>query len=174
MSNCTIVVGTGIADLAVASKLRDSGKKVVVFESSVRPGGRMIRLSRNGDWASGGTQGVHTTYSETLKLINQHGLSVDLIPQINEQACYFDRKGEHLFPVGKRGMLKILGWHGPKNQVWLLIRYMIGMKDFLCLRLIATFLSMTTFQSRKHLNGPVQILGISFSSEELIKWLARI
>ncbi|MCT9827744.1 FAD-dependent oxidoreductase [Pseudomonas veronii] len=128
MSNCTIVVGTGIADLAAASKLRDSGKKVVVFESSVRPSGRMIRLSKNGDWAAGETQGIHTTSSETLKLINQHGLSGDIIPQINEQACYLDRKGEHLFPVGTRGMLKILGWRGSKNQAWLLIRYMIGMK----------------------------------------------
>ncbi|WP_322981442.1 NAD(P)/FAD-dependent oxidoreductase [Pseudomonas sp. C11] len=130
MNDCTIVIGAGIAGMAAASKLRNAGRDVLVLEASDRVGGRMISISHNGDSAEAGAQGIHTGYTETLKLIEEYGLTGDLVPQLNDQACYLDRSGQHLYPQGGVGMLKMLGWRGSFDLARYLTKYMILAKKF--------------------------------------------
>lgn len=130
MNECTIVIGAGLAGLAAASKLQSEGHKVVVLEATDRPGGRVVRVSHNGDSAEAGAQGIHTGYTELLQLIELHKLTDDLIPQASEVACYLDRNGRHVFPAGTLGIAKLLGLRGTLDLAWFVAKYMILMKKF--------------------------------------------
>ncbi|MCT9826626.1 protoporphyrinogen/coproporphyrinogen oxidase [Pseudomonas veronii] len=130
MSECTIVIGAGVAGMAAASKLKEAGKKVVVVEASDHAGGRMVRLTRNGDFVEAGAQGIHTNYTETLKLVEKYGLTKDIIHQSNDQTCFLSRTGEKLFPAGHMGIFKMLGLRGSLDLGRFLTRHMLMMKDF--------------------------------------------
>lgn len=133
MSDYTIVIGAGLSGLAAAHRLHAAGKKVVVLESSERPGGRVVRVTHKGDAAEAGAQGIHSGangYHELLKLVDEFGLSGDLIPQANHQPCYLDRKGNHVFPSGNLGMTKLLGVRGTADLAWFAVKYLILMKSF--------------------------------------------
>lgn len=130
MNTTTIVIGAGVSGLAAASKLLNAGRKVIVLEASSRPGGRIVRLTRNGDAAEAGGQGIHSNYREMFKLIDEYGLRGDLMPQQNIQAAYMDRTGELRYPVGNLGMCKLLGKRGTRDLAWFLTRYMLFGKKF--------------------------------------------
>ncbi|MDU9027491.1 protoporphyrinogen/coproporphyrinogen oxidase [Pseudomonas mediterranea] len=130
MRDSIIVIGAGIAGLAAASKLRDAGKKVLVLEASNRPGGRMVRLTRNGDSVEAGAQGIHTNYTETLKLVEQYGLESEIVHQTAEQVCYLNKAGRPEYPVGQAGMLKLLGFRGSFDLARFLIKDLALGKKF--------------------------------------------
>ncbi|WLI08789.1 NAD(P)/FAD-dependent oxidoreductase [Pseudomonas sp. FP597] len=130
MNDNTIVIGAGLAGLTAASTLKAAGKNVVVLEASNCAGGRTMRITHNGDAAEAGAQGVHSGYLELLKLVKRYGLSGDLIPQSNTQACYLSRSGEHVFPSGNFGVRKLLGVRGTAELAWFMVRYMLMMKKF--------------------------------------------
>lgn len=130
MNDTTIVIGAGISGLAAAHTLKEAGRKVIVFEASNRPGGRIVRVTRKGDAAEGGAQGIHTNYREMLKLVNSYGLAHDLMPQSNCQAAYLDRKGEIRYPQGNWGLAKLMGARGTLDLAWFITRYMAMSKKF--------------------------------------------
>lgn len=130
MKDTTIVIGAGITGLTAAHTLKEAGRDVVVLEASNRPGGRIVRLTRKGDAAEGGAQGIHSNYREMLKLVNLYGLSQDLIPQSNLQAGYLDRRGNIQFPQGNLGLAKLLGLRGTLDLTWFTIRYLAMSKRF--------------------------------------------
>ncbi|QTO23395.1 protoporphyrinogen/coproporphyrinogen oxidase [Burkholderia seminalis] len=130
MKDTTIVIGAGITGLTAAHTLKEAGRDVVVFEASNRPGGRIVRLTRNGDAVEGGAQGIHSNYREMLKLVNSYGLSQDLVPQSNVQAAYLDRRGGIRFPEGNLGLAKLLGVRGTLDLAWFTVRYLAMSKRF--------------------------------------------
>lgn len=130
MNDSTIIIGAGIAGLAAASKLREAGKDVVILEATDRAGGRMIRIQHGQDWAEAGAQGIHTSYSGTLDLIQQYGLSSELVLQTAEQVGYLDRDGSRIHPKGQIGMFKLLGLRGSIDMAWFLTKYVALGKKF--------------------------------------------
>lgn len=133
MSDLTLVIGAGLSGLAAADKLHAAGKKVVVLESTERPGGRVVHLSHKGDMAEAGAQGFHSGshgYVQTLGLIDRFGLTRDLIPQVNQQACYLNRRGEPVYPLGNIGLARLLGMRGTVDFAWFVAKYLVAMKKF--------------------------------------------
>lgn len=133
MSDYTVVIGAGLSGLAAADRLKVAGKKVVVLESTERPGGRVVHLSHKGDMAEAGAQGFHSGsygYAHTLGLIDRFGLSKDLIPQVNQQAGYLNRQGELVYPIGNLGLAKLLGVRGTVDFAWFVAKYLVSMKKF--------------------------------------------
>lgn len=132
MNDTTIVIGAGITGLAAADKLHRAGRKVVVLEASNRPGGRIIRLTRNGDAAEGGAQGIHSNYREMLKLVASHGLARDLIAQSNVNAGHLDRQGAIRYPRGLAGLAGLMGARGARDLAWFVTRYLMMAPRFSC------------------------------------------
>lgn len=130
MSDTTIVIGAGISGLAAAHTLKEAGRDVLVFEASDRPGGRIVRLTRKGDAAEAGAQGIHSNYREMLKLVQSYGLTQDLIPQQNVQGGYLNRRGEICYPKGNLGLAKLMGPRGALDLAWFIARYMAMSKKF--------------------------------------------
>lgn len=132
MNDTTIVIGAGITGLTAANKLKCAGREVIVLEASNRSGGRIIRLTRKGDAAEGGAQGVHSNYREMLKLIESHGLTKDLVVQSNIHAGYLDRQGNIRHPKGITGLAKLMGTRGARDLAWFVTRYLVMSKRFSC------------------------------------------
>ncbi|UVL86081.1 FAD-dependent oxidoreductase [Pseudomonas sp. B21-028] len=130
MNDHTIVIGAGLAGLSAASDLRAAGRSVTVLEATARPGGRVVLMTHHGDAAEAGAQGIHTGYTRLLELVERHGLTADLVPQANQQACYLDRSGRQVYPAGILGMSKLLGLRGTAELSWFLARYVSMMKRF--------------------------------------------
>jgi protoporphyrinogen oxidase len=113
-----IVVGAGICGLAAADDLRKAGRDVLVLEASDRAGGRLRTVSFGGDTAEAGAQGIHTNYTQMLRLVAENGLTGDLTPA-PEKAAYLDKKGrlrlarvkeELAFMAGPRGAAEMLAF----------------------------------------------------------------
>lgn len=130
MSDTNIVIGAGITGLTAAITLQNAGKKVVVVEASERPGGRLVRIERNGDAAEAGGQGIHSNYRDMLGLIRAEGLGGDLMPQLNHQAGHLSRQGALCYPKGNLGLAKLMGPRGTRDLAWFVTRYLMLSKKF--------------------------------------------
>jgi len=118
----TIIIGGGIAGLAAANKLQRAGQKVLVLEASERPGGRIVRMTRNGDAAEAGAQGIHTNYTEMFGLIDQVGLTGDLRPG-GGKAAFLDKSGKLRVSGGNADMARIVGPRGAADLINYRTRY---------------------------------------------------
>ena len=112
----TIVIGAGIAGLSAANALLRAGRKVRVLEASDRPGGRIVRLSRNGDFTEAGAQGVHSNYREMFGLIDQVGLTRDLVPSSGKFQL-LDRSGMPRVSGSNADTMKIMGLRAAADLV---------------------------------------------------------
>lgn len=102
-----IVIGAGIGGLSAAHALQKAGRKVVVLEAGDRIGGRIIRMTRNGDALEAGAQGLHTNYDLMLGLVAEMGLSGELLPADGPMTL-LDRAGSARKIGGNADLLRVL------------------------------------------------------------------
>jgi protoporphyrinogen oxidase len=117
-----IVVGAGITGLSAARSLVRAGRSVAVLEAAGRPGGRMVRLSRNGDSADGGPQMIHSNYRELLGIIDE----LELTPHLRlfpYKLQLLDRDGTARLSAGDQDTLRILGMRGAADFLAFYLRY---------------------------------------------------
>lgn len=74
------IIGAGIAGLAAAFRLQQSGCGVKVFEAADRVGGRMWTIERDGYRLDTGAMVISAGYHRLLALADDAGLSDELIP----------------------------------------------------------------------------------------------
>ncbi len=116
-----VVVGAGIAGLALAEELRrqasvGEGLDVTVLERSDRAGGNIHTWHEEGFLCEGGPNGFLDNAPETLALIDRIGLTDRLMPASDRaQRRYIYRDGRlHQIPGGPAGFLssRVLSWPG--------------------------------------------------------------
>lgn len=103
-----IVVGAGIGGLSAAYALKKAGKRVLVLEAGNRPGGRIVRMTRNGDSVEAGAQGIHSNYEQMLALVDEMGLTADLRPT-EGKVSFLGRQGQPLVAGSNQDMIRIVG-----------------------------------------------------------------
>jgi protoporphyrinogen oxidase len=124
-----IIVGAGIGGLTAADTLRRAGKTVLVLEASDRPGGRVVKITRKGDAAEAGAQGIHSNYDEMLAMIDRFGLTGDLMPA-SGKVQYLDRSGAPRVSGSNRDLARIVGARGAVDLVHFWTRYFTFAKRF--------------------------------------------
>ncbi|HWU65356.1 MAG TPA: NAD(P)/FAD-dependent oxidoreductase [Ensifer sp.] len=126
----TLIVGAGIGGLVAAEELQRAGQKVLVLEATNRPGGRVVRIMRkNGDAAEAGAQGIHSNYSEMLRLIDRFGMKSDLMPAFGK-VQYLDRTGVPRISGGNSDLAKIVGLRGKLDLSYFWAKYFTFAKPF--------------------------------------------
>lgn len=125
----TIVVGAGLTGLAAANVIHRAGRDVMVLEASDRPGGRIMTMSRNGDFIEAGGQAVFSNYTEMFGLIDQVGLTGDLVPS-SGYARYIDRTGASRVSRGNLDLMRILGLRGAADLLKFRTNYFARAKPF--------------------------------------------
>lgn len=106
-----IIVGAGITGLAAADAVQRNGGEAIVLEASNRPGGRMIRISRQGDIADVGAQFIYSNYTEVRKLVERMGLNSQLRPA-DRVSAFLAADGTLQTVRADKDMLKLLGVRG--------------------------------------------------------------
>jgi protoporphyrinogen oxidase len=76
----TVIIGAGIGGLASGYYLQQAGRPVEIYERASVPGGRIQLLEKEGARVDVGAQYFHTNYVETLKLLEELGLTDQLLP----------------------------------------------------------------------------------------------
>jgi len=116
-----LVVGAGVSGLAAAHDLHHAGRKVLVIESSDRPGGRVARIEHRGDMAEAGAQGYFDNYTEAMKLLAHYGLDKDL-RETGGKSLYLMPDGSRRSVGSDFELLKLLGGRGGVD----LMRFYLG------------------------------------------------
>jgi monoamine oxidase len=76
MSHDAIVIGAGVAGLAAAKSLCDTGMRVAIVEARSRIGGRILtERSASGEWVELGAEFIHGRPRELLQLASQASLT---------------------------------------------------------------------------------------------------
>ena len=84
------VIGAGIAGLAAAYRLQQSGCEVRVFEAADHVGGRMWTVERDGYRMDTGAMVISAGYHRLLALVHDAGLSDELIPASSDMGFLKD------------------------------------------------------------------------------------
>lgn len=79
MSKSAIVVGAGLAGMTAAWRLQQQGWTVKVLEAAPRAGGRVLGFERDGFILDAGPTLITDNYREYLKLVDELGLSDQLV-----------------------------------------------------------------------------------------------
>jgi oxygen-dependent protoporphyrinogen oxidase len=86
------VVGAGPSGLAAAWRLKEAGRRVVVFESRDRVGGQLLSVRRDGFLMEAGTTILPEAYDSVMRLVRDVGMTEELIPA--NSLMGFMREGE--------------------------------------------------------------------------------
>lgn len=107
-----VVVGAGVTGLSTAYAVKKAGRSVLVLEASDHVGGRMMTRERNGDKVEIGQQYVLSSYDNALALIEELGMTGDLIEEKSHAVQYIDKKGKSHVVDGEADLLRFLGVRG--------------------------------------------------------------
>lgn len=101
------IVGAGISGLAMAFKIAESGKKVVLLEAKNKAGGCLNTLyGEDGFWVEMGAHTFYSSYTNTISLIKSIGLEADIVAREKLSMKLFTDKHEKLFaPISKLGLI---------------------------------------------------------------------
>lgn len=86
------VIGAGIAGLAAAYRLQQSGCEVQVFEAAEHVGGRMWTLEKDGYRLDTGAMVISSGYHRLIALAQDAGLADELIPASSDMGFLKDGK----------------------------------------------------------------------------------
>ncbi|QBR03959.1 protoporphyrinogen/coproporphyrinogen oxidase [Paraburkholderia pallida] len=107
-----VVVGAGITGLSTAYAVQKSGCSVLVVEAANDVGGRIMTRERNGDLVEVGQQYFLSSYSESLKLLEEIGMTSQLVEENPGPTQYIDKKGRSRLVESKADLLRVLGVRG--------------------------------------------------------------
>ena len=107
-----IVVGAGITGLSTAYAVQKAGRSVLVLEASDHVGGRIMTRERGGDKVEVGQQYVLSTYDNALALVDELGLTGDLVEEKTGAIQYIYKKGKSHIVDGDADLLRFLGVRG--------------------------------------------------------------
>lgn len=109
------VIGAGIAGLTAAYRLQKKGKTVTVLEASSRIGGRVCTDYVNGFVIDAGAQFLSTGYKNILSLVQELGLSQQLVEVSPRLAIVKDGRPRRVHPhqphtLFTSGLLSLSAW----------------------------------------------------------------
>lgn len=107
-----IVVGAGITGLSTAYGLQKAGRKVAVLEAADRVGGRIMTREWKGDRVEVGQQYLLANYENALALVDELGLTGELMLEDARTVQHIDKKGRSHILDGDVDMLRFLGMRG--------------------------------------------------------------
>lgn len=100
------VIGAGISGLAAAYRLQQSGCEVRVFEAADHVGGRMWTVEQDGYRIDTGAMVISAGYHRLLTLVNDAGLSDELIPASSDMAFLKEGKIHRIRTNRPLGLLR--------------------------------------------------------------------
>jgi protoporphyrinogen oxidase len=125
-----VVVGGGITGLATAYEVQKAGRSVVVLEASDYVGGRIMTRERNGDIVEVGQQYFLSTYSQASKLLDEIGMTSELIEEGPEIVQYIDKKGKSRVISSETDLVRALGVRGSADLARATLQYSTMGKAF--------------------------------------------
>ena len=102
-----IVVGSGLAGLTAAYRLKQDGWQVTVLEKADRICGRVITFEKNGYIVDGCATSISTAYIDYIELLKEVGLSDRLVEASNIFGIV--RNGEAYYVNGKTPLRSFIG-----------------------------------------------------------------
>jgi oxygen-dependent protoporphyrinogen oxidase len=116
--NTIFVVGAGPSGLAAAWRLTEAGRNVVVMESRDRVGGQLLSIKRDGYLMEAGTTILPAAYDSVMRLIQDVGMTDELIPA--NSLMGFMRDGQMHYLRSNRLVIdaartKLLSWGSKLN-----------------------------------------------------------
>ncbi|MCZ4696250.1 FAD-dependent oxidoreductase [Ancylomarina euxinus] len=101
------IVGAGISGLAMAFRIAQSGKKVLLLEANERAGGCLNTLYSDDDfWVEMGAHTFYSSYTNVIGLIQSIGLEADIVAREKLSMKLFTNKHEKIFaPLSKWELL---------------------------------------------------------------------
>ena len=122
--------GGGITGLATAYEVQKAGRSVVVLEASDYVGGRIMTRERNGDIVEVGQQYFLSTYSQASKLLDEIGMTSELIEEGPEIVQYIDKKGKSRVISSETDLVRALGVRGSADLARATLQYSTMGKAF--------------------------------------------
>lgn len=118
-----VVVGAGITGLSAAYAVQKAGRSVLVVEAADDVGGRIMTRERNGDLVEVGQQYFLSTYSEALELLEEIGMTRELVEENPGATQYIDRKGKSRLVESDADLLRLLGVRGAADLARATLQY---------------------------------------------------
>jgi hydroxysqualene dehydroxylase len=114
------VIGAGVAGLAAASALAESGRRVIVLEARGRLGGRATAFTdrETGEPVDNGQHVLFGCYRETFRFLRRIGAEANVAVQPSLKVPYLDARGHRsvlkcpALPSPYHLLAGILGWSG--------------------------------------------------------------
>lgn len=125
-----IVVGAGITGLSTAYAVKKAGRSVLVLEASDQVGGRIMTRERGGDRVEVGQQYLLSNYEHALALVEELGMTGELIEAPPEIMQHIDRKGKAHVVDGDASLLRLLGVRGAADLARAAAQYSALGKSF--------------------------------------------
>lgn len=110
-----IVIGAGLAGLAVAARLVSSGGEVLVLEASSRPGGQLQTLREPGLVVELGAEGFVANSRAVPELCKLVGVEGSLVDQLTTDTYCVEPDGLLLLPPGEAA--RRLGFQVPSKEL---------------------------------------------------------
>lgn len=118
-----VVVGAGITGLSTAYAVQKAGRSVLVVEASGQVGGRIMTHEWKGDKVEVGQQYLLSTYANALALVDELGMTGDLVVEKARVVQHIDKKGKSHVIDGEAELLRFLGVRGAADLARATLQY---------------------------------------------------
>lgn len=125
-----VVVGAGITGLSTAYEVQKAGRSVAVIEASDHVGGRIMTREWQGDKVEAGQQYLLSTYKNALALVEELGMTGDLVVEQARVVQHIDKKGKSHILDGEADLLRFLGVRGSADLARATLQYSTLGKPF--------------------------------------------
>lgn len=170
MMGKSIVIGSGIAGLAVALRLKAKGHEVHVFESNAYPGGKLTEF-KVGDYRFDAGPSLFTMpalVDELFQLFGENPRDHFNYKRLDESCRYFYEDGtSFICPSDKEGLSEVLSKHNNENKSK--IKHYLDKSEYLYKLTSPIFLEnslhkLSTYTSRQGVKGIMNLWKLNMFS----------